>query len=79
MSILVDLDDLHLDGFADRQDLRRVVDPAPCHVGDMQQTVHTAQIDECAVFGDVLDHTIDGLALGQVADHLGALFGAAFL
>jgi len=44
----------------------------------MQQAVDTAEIDEGAVFGDVLDHAVDDLALMEVADHLGALFGAAF-
>ena len=78
VGVLVDLDDLYLDGLADRQDLGRVVDPAPCHVGDVQQAVDTAQIHEGAVFGDVLDHTIDILALGEVGDDLGALLGAAF-
>jgi hypothetical protein len=78
VGFLVDLDDLHLDGLADRQDLGGVVDAAPGHVGDVQQAVDTAQIDEGAVFGDVLDHAVDDIAFGQLGDHLGALFGAAF-
>jgi hypothetical protein len=61
VGFLVDLDDLNLQRLADRQDLGRVVDPAPGHVGDVQQAVHAAQIDEGAVFGDVLDHTVDDL------------------
>jgi hypothetical protein len=77
VGFLVDLDDLHLDGLADRQDLGGVVDAAPGHVGDVQQAVDTAEIDEGAVFGDVLDHAVDDVALGQLADDLGALFGAA--
>ena len=75
MGFFVDLDDLNLDGLANRQDLGRVVNPAPCHVGDVQQAVNTAQINERTVFGDVLDHTIDGLTFGQVANDFGALFG----
>ncbi len=43
----------------------------------MQQAVNTAQIDEGAVFGDVLDHALDGLTFRQVGDDLGALLGAA--
>jgi len=78
VGFLVDLDDLDLDGLADRQDFRRMVDPAPRHVGDVQQAVDTAEIDERAVFGDVLHDAVDRVALGQAADHLGALFGAAF-
>ena len=64
VGFLVDLDDLDLDGLADRQDLGGVVDAAPGHVGDVQQAVDTAQVDEGAVFGDVLDHAVDRLALG---------------
>jgi hypothetical protein len=78
VGFLVDLDDLNLDGLADRQDFRRVVDAAPGHVGDVQQAVDTAQINERTVFGDVLDHAVDDLTFGQVADDFGALFGAAF-
>src|SRR6056297_813217 len=78
MRVLVDLDDLNLDGLADREDFRGVIDAAPGHVGDVQKAVDTAEIHEGPVFGDVLDHTIDRLALGQLGDDLGALFGAAF-
>src|SRR6056297_1822027 len=78
MRVLVDLDDLNLDGLADREDFRGVIDAAPGHVGDVQKAVDTAEIHEGPVFGDVLDHTVDRLAFGEVGDDLGALFGAAF-
>ena len=72
----VDADDLHLDRVADVDDLARVVDAPPGHVGDVQQAVDAAEIDEGAVVGDVLDHAVDDLALGQLGDDLGALLGA---
>ena len=75
----VDAHDLHLDGVADVDDLARVVDAAPGHVGDVQQAVDAAQVDEGAVVGDVLDHAVDDLALGQPGDDLGALLGAGRL
>src|SRR3546814_1926311 len=37
-----------------------------------------AQVDERAVIGDVLDHALDDLALGQRLDEAAALFGAGF-
>src|SRR5690606_2346213 len=74
-----DADDLHLDRLADRQDLGRMVDAAPRHVGDMQQAVDAAEIDERTVVGDVLDHAVDNLTLFEVLDDLGTLLGAAFL
>ena len=78
MGFLVDLDDLHLDRFTNGQDLGGVVDPAPCHVSDVQQPVNAAQINERTVFGDVLDHAVNFLTFGQIADDFGALFGTAF-
>ena len=61
LGVLVDLDDLDLHGLADIQDLGRVVDPAPGHVGDVQQAVDATEIDERAVVGDVLHDAIDHL------------------
>ena len=54
-----------------------MVDPAPGHVGDVQQAVDAAEVDEGAVLGDVLDHAVDHVAFGQPRDDLGALLGAA--
>ena len=41
--------------------------------------VDTAQVDEGAVLGDVLDDAVHIVALGQAADNLGTLLGALFL
>ncbi|CAI8208555.1 MAG: Uncharacterised protein [SAR116 cluster bacterium] len=54
-----------------------MADPLPRDIGDMQQTVHTTQIDERAVIGDVLDHTLKDLAFLEVRDKFGAGFGTA--
>src|SRR4029079_13488800 len=43
---------------------------------DVQQAVDSAQVDERAIVGDVLDDTIDHLALGQRLDQARTLFGA---
>src|SRR5712664_926383 len=40
---------------ADVEHLARVPDPAPRHVGDVEQAVDAAQVDERAVVGEVLD------------------------
>ena len=42
----------------------------------MEQAVDPAQVDERAVIGDVLDHALDHLALGQALDQARALLGA---
>ena len=59
--------------------LGRMVDAPPRHVGDVQQAVDAAEIDEGAVLGDVLDDAVDDLALLEVGDELGALLGAGLL
>ena len=76
VGLVVDPDDLHLDGLADREDLARMVDAPPGDVGDVQQAVDAAEIDEGAVVGDVLDHAVDDLAFLEALDQLRALLGA---
>src|SRR5262245_20354852 len=75
----IDLDDLDLDLLADAEDIGGVVDTLPRDVGDVQQPVDAAQIDEGAVVGDVFHHTIHHLALDQVLNQLGALLGTGLL
>ena len=72
----IDADDLHLHRVADIHDLARMGDASPRHVGDMQQPVDAAEIDEGAVVGDVLDHAVDDLALFETGHDLAALLGA---
>ena len=55
-----------------------MVDALPRHVGDVEQAVDAAQIDERAVIGDVLDDAVDNLALFELGHDLGALLGAGF-
>ena len=58
----------------------RVIDALVADVGDVEQAVDAAEVDERAVIGDVLDHALDHLALGE-ADWIrpAALLGAGFL
>src|SRR6202165_3875894 len=76
VGLVVDLDDLHLHGLADGQHFGRVIDPAPGDIGDMQQAVDAAEIDERTVIGDVLDDAVDDLALFEILHQLLALFGS---
>ena len=57
------LEDLDGDLVADLEHLARVVDAAPGHVGDVEQAVDAAEIDERAVLGEVLDRAGDDHAL----------------
>ena len=54
-------DDEDLELLVDVDDLVGVADAAPAHVGDVQQAVDAAQIDEGAELGDVLDHALADL------------------
>ena len=73
----VEADDLNLDALADMQGFGRMIDAAPRDIGDVQQTIDAAQIDERAVIGDVLDDAGEDLAFLQRSDQLRARFGAA--
>jgi hypothetical protein len=55
-----------------------VVDPAPGHVGDVEQAVDAAQVDERAEVGDVLDRAGDDLAFLERL-HEALLGGVALL
>ena len=72
----IEADDLHLDRLANLQRFGRVIDPLPGDVGDVQQSVDAAEVDEGAVVGDVLDHAFQNLAFLEVGDQFGAGLGA---
>ncbi len=78
LALAVELEHLDLDLVADLHHLGGVLDAAPGHVGDVQQTVDAAQIDEGAVIGEVLDDTLDLHALLQLLEQRLAL-GAVLL
>src|SRR5438132_1688169 len=76
VGLVVDLDDLDLHLLADIEHLGGMIDAPPRDIGDVQETVDAAEIDECAVVGDVLDHAVDDLAFFEILHQLLALFGA---
>ena len=50
-----------------------MVDPAPAEVSDVDESVHTAEVDEYTVRGDVLDNTFEDLTFLELADDLSFL------
>src|SRR5436190_5000215 len=70
----VELQHLGSELLADLNDFARVTHAAPRHVGDVQQAVDAAEVDEGSVLGDVLDHAVHDRPFGQRAEQLGALF-----
>ena len=70
---LVELQHLGGDFVADRQHFGRMLDATPREVGDVQQAVDAAEVDERAVIGDVLDDALDDRAFLQRLQQLLAL------
>ncbi len=78
VALAVELENLDVDLVANVDDLRRMLDAFPSHVGDVQQAVHATEVDECAVVGEVLDDTFDLLTFLQGFQQsftLGAVLG----
>ena len=65
LAVHVHVEDLDGDLLADLDDLGRVVDVLPGQLGDVHQTVDTAEIDECAEVDDGGHCTLADLALLQ--------------
>src|SRR5687768_1743038 len=78
LALAIELEDAHVDLVADVDHFRRMLDALPRHVGDVQQAVDAAEVDERAVVGEVLDRALDDRAFLQLLEQLGAL-GAVFL
>src|SRR2546425_932431 len=66
LALPVDVEHLHLELLTDVHHLRGVRHATVAHVGDVQQAVHAAQVDERAEVGDVLDRALADLADGQL-------------
>ena len=70
LGLRIEPDHLDLDLLADLQRLGRMIDAPPGDVGDMQQPIDAAEIDEGAVVGDVLHHAVEDLAFLKALDQL---------
>ena len=53
-------DNLNINGLADIDALTRMVDPAPGDIGNMEESVKAAKIDESTIIGDVFNDTFNG-------------------
>ncbi len=78
LRLAVDANNLNPQRVADVEHFARVPDALVAHVGDMQQAVDAAQVDERAIIGDVLDDAVDDLTLREALDQPGTLLGAGF-
>src|SRR3954462_7368344 len=75
----VDVQHLDLELGTDLHELGRMRDAAPRHVGDVEQAVDSAEIDECTEVGDVLHDALPHLILLELLHQLFALAGPLVL
>ncbi len=74
LAVAVDVEHLHRDHVADREDLARVVHVAPGELGDVDQAVDAVEVDERAEVDDVRDRALhDHPRLEAVEDLLANL------
>ena len=64
--VLVEFQDFGFDFLTDFQHFTRVFHAAPCQIGDVQQTVDTAQVNERTVVGNVFNDTFDNSTFLQI-------------
>src|SRR5208282_1512827 len=77
--LAVDVEHDHVNILAYLEDFRRVPDPAPAHVRDVQEAVNAVEINESAEVGDVLDRALADVARGHFGEELLAALGAFLL
>ena len=78
-ALAIEPEHLDLDLVADIDDLGRVLDPLPRHVGDVQQAVDPSEVHECAVVGQVLHDTGQHGSLLEALEQRFALGGVLLL
>src|SRR5580692_1370219 len=72
--VFVVLQNLYLNLIADVHQIFRVSQASPRHVGNVEQAIEAAEIDERAVLGEVLDYAGEDRSFFEVLEGLGALF-----
>ena len=70
LTFAVELENLDVDLVTDVDHFRRMLDALPRHVRDVQETIDTAEVDEGAVVGQVLDDALDRVAFLQLLQKL---------
>src|SRR5436309_14999223 len=73
LAVPIDVEDFDFQLLTDVNHLGRMLNASVRHVGDVQQSVDSAEIDECAEVGDVLDDSFAHLIFLQLLHQLLAL------
>jgi len=70
LHFMVDLKNLDADSVADFENLVRMLEPLVAHIGNVQQAIEAAKIDEGAVSLDAFHYAIDNLTFAQGIEHI---------
>ena len=70
LHLMVNLKNLDADHIADFDNLTRMLEPLVTQIGDVQQAIEAAKVDEGAVSLDAFHCAIDNLTFAQVIDHI---------
>ncbi len=76
---LVDIEHDDFDLLADFEQFAGMSESTPRHIGDVEQTIHAIEVDECAEVCDVFDGAVDAVADVHAVQELLALFAALLL
>ena len=77
LTLQIDIEYFNLNLFVDLNDLRRMVDMALRELGDVDKTVDTAEVDECAEVDDRGNGALEAHALRELLEDLCTLVLAA--
>ena len=76
--LVVEVEDHDFDFLTELEHFGRVVDALVAHVGDVEEAIYAAKVDECTEVGDVLDDTLADLVLLESFENVATLLVAFF-
>src|SRR6185437_3620224 len=76
--VFIELENLDVNLIADIYQIARMRESSPGHVGDVQQTIEAAEIDESSVIGEILHRAGEHRTFFQVLECFGAFLSLLF-
>ena len=77
-ALFIDLENENFDLLTGLEHFGRVTEATPSHIGDVEETVESVEVDEGTEFGEIFDTAFDLGALVEVRQELGAFFITLF-
>ena len=76
---LVDIEHDDVNFLANLKQFARVSEPTPGHISDMEQAIHSIEVDKRAEIGQILDDPFDGIPQFDGLEESRAFFGSLLL